>query len=132
MIAPRPSPSDVAAVHCLAEALGEKYDTAHGVCNAVVLPAVMEFNLAYCIDKYARIAAAMGIAYDTPQDGARRAVEAVKKIAREVNLPDFGSLGIKAEDIEELAYNASINGSNGSNPRPMTKEDYLTLINSMM
>jgi len=126
------SHSDVAAVHCLAEALGGKYDTAHGVCNAVVLPAVMEFNLAYCINKYARIAAAMGIAYDTPQDGARRAVEAVKKIAREVNLPDFGSLGIKTEDIEELAYNASINGSNGSNPRPMTKDDYLTLINSMM
>jgi alcohol dehydrogenase len=126
------SHSDVAAVHCLAEALGGKYDTAHGVCNAVVLPAVMEFNLAYCIDKYARIAAAMGIAYDTPQDGARRAVEAVKKIAREVNLPDFASLGIKTEDIEELAYNASINGSNGSNPRPMTKDDYLTLINSMM
>jgi alcohol dehydrogenase len=126
------SHSDVAAVHCLAEALGGKYDTAHGVCNAVVLPAVMEFNLAYCIDKYARIAAAMGIAYDTPQDGARRAVEAVKKIAREVNLPDFASLGIKTEDIEELAYNAAINGSNGSNPRPMTKDDYLTLINSMM
>jgi alcohol dehydrogenase len=74
----------------------------------------------------------MGIAYDTPQDGARRAVEAVKKIAREVNLPDFASLGIKTEDIEELAYNAAINGSNGSNPRPMTKDDYLTLINSMM
>ena len=74
----------------------------------------------------------MGIAYDTPQDGARRAVEAAKKMAREVNQPDFGSLGIKTEDIEELAYNASINGSNSSNPRPMTKDDYLTLICSMM
>lgn len=126
------SHSDVAAVHCLAEALGGKYDTAHGVCNAVVLPAVMEFNLTYCIDKYARIAAAMGIAYDTPQDGAHRAVEAVKKMAREVHLPDFASLGVKVEDMEDLAYNSSINGSNGSNPRPMTKDDYLTLMRKMM
>jgi len=126
------SHSDVAAVHCLAEALGGKYDTAHGVCNAVVLPSMMEFNLAHCTDKYARIAAAMGIVFDTPQDGARRAVETVKKMAREVRLPDFASLGVKTEDMEELAYNASINGSNGSNPRPMTKDDYLTLIKRMM
>jgi hypothetical protein len=36
------------------------------------------------------------------------------------------------EDVSELAYNSSINGSNGSNPRPMSKDDYLTVINSMM
>jgi len=126
------SHSDVGAVHCLAEALGGKYDTAHGVCNAVVLPAVMAYNLAYCTEKYARIAAAMGIGFDTPQEGARRAVESVKQMAREIRLPDFASLGVNAEDMEELAYNASINGSNGSNPRPMTQDDYLTLIKSMM
>jgi alcohol dehydrogenase len=74
----------------------------------------------------------MGSAYDSPLDGARRAVASVKKMACEVNLPDFGSLGVKAEDMQELAYNASINGSNGSNPRPMTKDDYLTLIQSML
>ena len=39
------SHSDVASVHCIAEALGGKYDTAHGVCNAVVLPAQMEYNM---------------------------------------------------------------------------------------
>ena len=35
-------------------------------------------------------------------------------------LPSFASLGVNVEDIEELAFNSSINGSNGSNPRPMT------------
>jgi alcohol dehydrogenase len=50
----------------------------------------------------------------------------------EVNIPDFGSLGVQREDVDELAYNSSINGSNGSNPRPMSKDDYLTLINSVM
>lgn len=126
------SHADVAAVHCIAEALGGKYDTAHGVCNAVVLPAVMEYNLDYCVEKYARIAAAMGLACESARDGARSAVAAVKKMASDVNLPDFGSLGVKAEDVDELAYNSFINGSNGSNPRPMTRDDYFTLINSMM
>jgi alcohol dehydrogenase len=126
------SHADVAAVHCIAEALGGKYDTAHGVCNAVVLPAVMEYNLDYCVEKYARIAAAMGLACESARDDARNAVAAVKKMASDVNLPDFGSLGVKAEDVDELAYNSFINGSNGSNPRPMTRDDYFTLINSMM
>ena len=36
--------ADVAAVHCLAEALGGRYDTPHGVANAVLLPAVMRYN----------------------------------------------------------------------------------------
>ena len=126
------SHSDVAAVHCIAEALGGKYDAAHGVCNAVVLPVVMEYNMEYCSDKYARIAAAMGITCDPARAGARQAVDAVKKLAVAVNIPDFGSLGVKTEDVAELAYNSSINGSNGSNPRPMSKDDYLTVINSMM
>jgi alcohol dehydrogenase len=69
----------VAAVHCIAEALGGKYDAAHGVCNAVVFPTVMEYNMEHCRDKYARIAAAMGIICDSAREGARQAVEAVKK-----------------------------------------------------
>ena len=121
------SHSDVAAVHCVAEALGGKYDAAHGVCNAVVLPAVMEYNLEYCKDRYARIAMAMGLSYDTVDEGARRAVEAVQKLASDVHLPEFGSLGVQENDFEELALNSFKNGSNSDNPRPMKKEDYLSL-----
>jgi alcohol dehydrogenase len=121
------SHSDVAAVHCVAEALGGKYDAAHGVCNAVVLPAVMEYNLEYCKDRYARIATAMGLSYDNVDEGARQAVEAVQTLAGDVNLPAFGSLGVKEKDFEELAVNSFKNGSNIDNPRPMTKEDYLAL-----
>jgi alcohol dehydrogenase len=126
------SHSDVGSVHCIAEALGGKYDTAHGVCNAVVLPAVMEYNMDYCRERYARIALAMGISFDSTEDGAIRAVEAVKQLAADVNLPSFGSFGVKAADIEELAFKSFVNGSNEDNPRPMSKDDYLTLFNRMM
>jgi alcohol dehydrogenase len=121
------SHSDVAAVHCVAEALGGKYDAAHGVCNAVVLPAVMEYNLEYCKERYARIATIMGLPYENVEDGARKAVKAVKKLAADIHLPEFGSLGVKENDLEELALNSFKNGSNIDNPRPMTKEDYLNL-----
>ena len=121
------SHSDVAAVHCVAEALGGKYDAAHGVCNAVVLPAVMEYNMEYCKDRYARIATAMGLSYDSVDAGARMAVEAVQKLAGDVDLPEFSSLGVEEKDFEELAVNSFKNGSNIDNPRPMKKEDYLAL-----
>ena len=126
------SHSDVGSVHCIAEALGGKYDTAHGVCNAVVLPAQMEYNMDYCRERYARIASAMGISFESTEDGARKAVEAVKKLAVDLNLPSFGSFGVKAADIEELAFKSFVNGSNEDNPRPMSKDDYLILFNKMM
>ena len=121
------SHSDVAAVHCVAEALGGKYDAAHGVCNAVVLPAVMEYNLDYCKDRYARVAGAMGLSYNNVEDGARQAVRAVQKLASDVHLPEFGSLGVQQADFKELALNSFKNGSNVDNPRPMAEADYLNL-----
>ena len=125
------SHSDVAAVHCVAEALGGKYDAPHGVCNAVVLPAVMEYNMQHCKERYARIAQAMGLTFENVDDGAREAVSAVQQLASDVRLPEFSSLGVQAEDLEELATNSFKNGSNIDNPRPMTKEDYLNLFNML-
>ena len=121
------SHSDVAAVHCVAEALGGKYDAAHGVCNAVVLPAVMEYNMDYCKDRYARIATAMGLSFENIEAGAREAVKAVQQLATDVHLPEFASLGVQQEDFDELALNSFKNGSNIDNPRPMAKEDYMSL-----
>ena len=126
------SHSDVAAVHCVAEALGGKYDAAHGVCNAVVLPAVMEYNMEYCKEQYARIAVAMGLTYENIDEGARQAVMAVQQLAADVHLPEFGALGVQENDLEELAVNSFKNGSNIDNPRPMTKDDYLSLFQRLI
>jgi alcohol dehydrogenase len=119
------SHSDVAAVHCIAEALGGKYDLPHGICNAVVLPAIMDYNLDFCVEKYARIARAMGFGYRNVHSGAQKAVAAVKKLASDVNLPEFNKLGVNEADFDELARNSAANGSNSGNPRSMDKDDYL-------
>ncbi|MBN2049021.1 MAG: iron-containing alcohol dehydrogenase [Spirochaetales bacterium] len=126
------SHSDVAAVHCIAEALGGKYDTPHGVCNAVTLPAIMEYNLDYGVSRYARIASAMGLPFGSEEEGARRAVERVKLLVKETGLPEFRSFGVQDEDLQELAENSARNGSNKDNPRPMTAEDYMTVLKRLM
>ncbi|MDO9508742.1 MAG: iron-containing alcohol dehydrogenase [Thermovirgaceae bacterium] len=125
------SHSDVAAIHCIAEALGGMYDAPHGMCNAVALAPVMEFNMPYCVERYSRVAAAMGHSFKTAEEGAEKAVEHVAKLTREVGLPSFRLLGVREEDMEIIAENSAKNGSNSSNPRPMGKKEYLELLRKM-
>jgi alcohol dehydrogenase len=57
---------------------------------------------------------------------------AVQQLAADVHLPEFGALGVQQNDLEELAVNSFKNGSNIDNPRPMTKDDYLSLFQSLI
>lgn len=122
------SHSDVASVHCIAEALGSMYDLPHGVCNAIFLPHVMEYNMPWCMPRYARVARAMGAVFESEEEGAKEAVRRVKALTQEVGLPTFASLAVAEADFDALAEMSVRNGSNPSNPRPMGKEDYLNIL----
>ncbi len=122
------SHSDVASVHCIAEALGSLYDLPHGTCNAIFLPYVMEYNMDYCQDRYARVATAMGLSWETEAEGAKKAVDFVKQLTRDVKLPTFASLDPDPADFPKLAEMSVNNGSNDDNPRPMTAHDYEVLL----
>jgi len=125
------SHADVAAVHCIAEALGGRYDTPHGVCNAVVLPTMMRYNLDWCRAQYARVGSALGLAPTDEARGAEQAVAAVEQLARDVGLPSFTSFGVDPLDFDILAENSVKNGSNPSNPRPMAATDYLAVLEAL-
>jgi len=118
------SHSDVASIHCIAESLGGMYDLPHGVCNAIFLPYMMEYNMNYCAHQYARIAMTMGLERD-----AQAAVHAVKQLAKEVKLPSFSSLHVDRADFGIIASISAKNLSNESNPRPMNEHDYLAVLN---
>ena len=90
----------------------------------------MEYNMAYCQEKYARVAKAMGLSFETVEEGAKAAVEAVKQLCRDVGLPTFRSLNVGEENFDQIAEMSARNISTGSNPRPMSKEDYLTVLRS--
>ena len=122
------SHSDVASVHCVAESLGGVYDLPHGMCNAIFLPYVMEYNMNYCQEKYARVAKAMGLSFSSIEEGAKAAVEAVKQLCRDVGLPTFRSLGVGEEQFDQIAEMSARNISTDSNPRPMSKDDYMAVL----
>lgn len=111
--------SDIAGVHCMAEALGGLYDTPHGIANAIMLPYVMEYNYVANTKKFAEIAKAMGEKTDdlSVKDAAYRSVEAIRKLNQDLQIPKLKAIGTKEKDLSELAQRASINVSVGSNPR---------------
>ncbi|MQL50716.1 iron-containing alcohol dehydrogenase [Desulfofundulus thermobenzoicus] len=121
--------SDVAAVHCMAEAVGGLYDIPHGIANAILLPHVMEYNASSCGEKYARIASVMGV--DTSglgqEESARKAVAAVMQLTQDLKLPTLKEVGVKEGDLPELARRAAANVSVESNPRKVTFEDFLKI-----
>ena len=121
------SHSDVGSVHCMAEALGGMYDAPHGLCNAILLPYVMEYNLPEAEYKYARIARAMGIENGDDKQAAILGIEKIRKISKDIGLPSFKSLNIREEDLEELAGMSAENISTDSNPRRIDKQGYLAL-----
>lgn len=124
--------SDVASVHCMAEALGGRYDAPHGLCNSIILPYVMDYNKEYCEEKYARVAELMGYSFQDTEKGTKKAVEGVRKLNEEIGIPSIDETGLKESDIEMLAETSAKNLSNESNPRPMDKKDYVELFDRMV
>ena len=85
-------------VHSMAHQLGGFYNLPHGVCNAILLPHVEEFNLIACPDRFADIAVAMGenIQGLSVRDAADKAIAAIKKLSVDVGIPSgLAELGVK-------------------------------------
>ena len=123
--------ADVAAVHCLAEALGGRYDTPHGVANAVMLPPVMRYNIVTAPDRHADIATALGIdTRDLTADvAADRAVDAVAALAHRLEIPRLTELDrVTAADFGALALTAAANSSTPSNARPIDAAGYEAIL----
>lgn len=122
-------------VHSMAHQLGGMYDLPHGVANAILLPHVEKFNIPACTFKLKRVARAMGVGVTEMSDleGAKAAVEAIKKLSKAVGIPSgLRELGVKEEDFEEMAKNALADVCTGGNPRDVTLEDTIAIYKEAM
>jgi len=123
--------SDVAAVHCLAEALGGLYDTPHGVANAVFLPHVLEFNSQVDKPLHAALARMMHFATDAEEDelAVRKLIGGIRGLVARLAIPKLRELpGVREEDFPRIVELALHNGSTPSNIRPVGDEDYLHIL----
>jgi alcohol dehydrogenase len=110
-------------VHAMAHQLGGFYDLPHGVCNALLLPHVQEYNAQVAAPRLKDVAKAMGVdvAKMTDEQGAKAAIDAIKTLAIAVDIPkNLTLLGVKAADIPTLADNALRDACGFTNPKQAT------------
>ncbi|RBW68801.1 bifunctional acetaldehyde-CoA/alcohol dehydrogenase [Bacillus taeanensis] len=128
--------------HSLAHKLGAEFHIAHGRANTILLPHVIRYNAEkptkftsfpkyeYFIadQRYAEIARMLGLRANTTSEGVESLVQAIIKLARELNIPlSIEACGIDKKEFEEkverLAERAFEDQCTTANPRlPLVKE----------
>lgn len=122
--------SDIASVHCLAEAIGGYYDTPHGVANAIFLPVVFEYNIPADVKKHRDAALALGIDPTGKSDReiAQCGAQWIRQLSKDLEIPSLRSLGyVEPDKFDMLAEVCMVNVSTPSNARPVNKEKYIEL-----
>lgn len=124
--------ADTGSVHSLSEVIGGKYDTPHGVANAVFLADVTEFSIPAAVEKYARVAEAMGVKSETLSryETAIAGVREIRALTKDLDIPAFSQLPkVDPKDFEMFAERCVTHISNQHNPIQMMKEDFLFILN---
>lgn len=117
------------ACHSLAHALTPIAGTHHGLANALVLPAVLEYNRQAVPEKLAEIAVALGEDPKQPVDGlAKLCVQRVRALIVECGIkPGLSSNGVVESMLGKIADKAFEDACHQSNPRACSRDDLLSL-----
>lgn len=127
------SNASVALVHGMSRPIGAFYHVPHGLSNAMLLPAVTEFSIPACAQRYADCARAMGVAGPEDDDGTANAklMSELYALNRELNVPTPEEFGIDREhfmsNLALMAEQALASGSPGNNPRVPSKGDIVEI-----
>jgi len=107
-------------VHSISHMIGAEYNTQHGLTNAIILPAVMKFNLPYVGDKVRSISHAM----DLKEASSDMIVKEIEQILDYVNIPrSLTEIGIPLECKKRIAKKAMLDSATATNPRLAQIED---------
>lgn len=117
-------------VHALAHPVGGLYDANHGSVNAVLLPAVLQYDIPVVTEKLPELAWALG--HSTGEDkkaAAQQAQETVELLLDASGAPrSLRSLGVKREDFPELAARATKDICLLTSPRQADEADLIRIL----
>ena len=119
-------PVNTAAIHALSYPLGGRFHIPHGVSNALLLPAVLRFNLSAAPERYAEIAVASGVTrQDSISRTAEMGIEHLARLSASCGVPQrLSELKIPHEAIPAMAKAAmQVTRLLKNNLRPVTEAD---------
>lgn len=117
------SNASVALVHGMSRPIGAHFHVAHGLSNAMLLPAITAWSIPGAERRYAECARAMGVAPagEADLESAQALVAALRAKNVELDVPSPARYGIDAEQWTRLlplmARQALASGSPANNPR---------------
>ena len=122
-------------VHAMAHQLGGFYNLPHGVCNAILLPAVCEFNMISNPKRFADIAVAMGENVEglSDVDAAAKGIAAIRKLSSDIGIPaGLKELNVKETDLRIMGENAQKDACMLTNPRKATLDNVISIYQAAM
>lgn len=118
-------------VHAMAHQIGAMYHLPHGLCNAVLLPYVMEYDYPYCKKQFAEIAELLDSIWcsdKTEEEKAQYTIDYVKHLSIQVGTKvSLKDLGVQREDIPLLAERTFEDGCIASSPKIPAREEVIQL-----
>ncbi|MBM3561453.1 MAG: iron-containing alcohol dehydrogenase, partial [Alphaproteobacteria bacterium] len=104
------------AIHAMSHPVGARFDTHHGLTNAVVMPYVLAFNRAAIDDKMMRLARYL----DLPGTGTAAVIDWTLGLRERFGEPHtLAALGVTADSLDWLAEEAAVDPCAGGNPVPL-------------
>lgn len=123
-------------VHGMAHPLSAWYNIPHGVACASLLPTIMKYNKEFTGEKYRDIAVALKVpnaATLSLEEARDAACEAIDRLSKDVGIPaTISELGVKAEDLPQIAEDAFRDVCTPGNPRDTTVAEIIALYQSLM
>jgi alcohol dehydrogenase len=122
-------------VHAMAHQLGGFYNLPHGVCNAILLPCVCDFNMIACPGRYADIAEFMGVPTEgmSVTEAAAAGIAAIRELSASIGIPaGLKELNVKEADLKTMAENAQKDACGFTNPRKPTLDDVIGIYKAAM
>lgn len=120
------------AVHGISQAIGGIAHVPHGICNAILLPYVMELNSTICPDKFINIAKALDVyvASDSVEDNANHAVSKIKSISNEIGIPtSISTTGVTLQMFPDIIKETMNYRLLSCNPATITPEIIESILN---
>ena len=127
------SNASVTLVHGMSRPIGALFHVPHGISNAMLLLAVLEYSKETCINRLADLGAFFyqGEKGLSQEELADFAIDSIKGLCKKMGIGNLKEWGIEEQAfysvIPKMADDALASGSPGNNPKVPTKEELMEL-----
>jgi alcohol dehydrogenase class IV len=122
--------SGLCLVHGMSRPLGAVFHLAHGLSNAMLLPAVTQFSLSGNVARYAEVSRLLGVAAaDVPDETAAKALtDGLRRLNHDLDVPALAT-SLQGQEasflaaVPKMSRDAVASGSPANNPVVAAEED---------